>query len=181
MKYAFGTALVALALAGCSGGSGTDADTDGDGKVTSDEMAAENAKDGGKLKPQPGKYKVEMTFVSIEGLPKEMQDMMGSRMNTTREFCMTEEMADRGFGRGQNDFDEDDDCTIDKYDIEGNQIDMQMSCKAGEEAEMEMSMKGTVSPTSSDVTMITKGMMGDFGDGSVEMKMKQERIGDCDA
>ena len=181
MKYAFGTAALALALAGCSGGSGTDADTDGDGKVSGEEMAAETRKDGGEIKPEPGKYKVDMTFISVEGMPKEMADMMGSRMSTSTEFCMTEEMAKDGFGRNQNEFDEDDDCTVGKYDIEGNDFEMQMTCKSGDTVEMEMSMKGTVSATSSDLEMTSKGMMPGMENAEVKMQIKQERIGECDA
>lgn len=181
MKYAFGTAALALALAGC-GGSGTDADTDGDGTVTTAEALAENAKDGDQLKPEPGKYKVSMTFVEAEGMPKEMQDIMkgGAGMMQGIEYCLTPEDAENGFGKPPQD-DADDSCKMTKYDIEGDQMEVSMVCKDDKgEVEGEIDMSGTVSPTKQDITVVTKGMMDEMGAKSVTMKMEQERIGDCD-
>lgn len=179
MKHAIGTAALALALAGCSG-SGADADADGDGKISAAEAQAENKRDGGDLKPQPGKYKVQMKFVSAEGMPKEMQDMMNAMGAQNIEYCLTPEDAEEGFGKPPQES-EDDSCTMTKYDIDGNTIDVAMTCKddAGK-VEGQMTMTGTVSPTKQDITVVTKGMSKEMGAESITMNMKQERIGDCD-
>ncbi|GMN03973.1 DUF3617 domain-containing protein [Erythrobacter sp. MTPC3] len=171
-------AASALALTAC-GSPGGDADSDGDGVVTAEEAQALNASAADEIKPLPGKYKVDMQFVKAEGLPEEMQSMMGSSMTNSTEFCLTPEMADSGFGQmAQQD---DDSCTIDRYVIDGNDMDMAMSCSpAGTPTPMEMTMSGTVSPTKSDMTMVSKGMFPGMAEASVEMRVTQERIGDCD-
>lgn len=184
MKYAIATALLALGLAACNGGSGTDADADGDGKVSSAELTAENKKDGGQLKPKPGKYKVDLKFVSAEGLPKEMQEIMKAQATQSREECVTPEEAEQGFAPPPDQLDGDgkDGCKISKYDIEGNKIEMALSCKGADaKSPVEMSMTGTVSETKQDITLVTKGMMMPGKGGSITMNMKLERIGDCDS
>ncbi|NQZ46706.1 MAG: DUF3617 family protein, partial [Erythrobacter sp.] len=89
----------ALALAACGEGGPTDADADGDGEITMDEMRAEVASAGSALRPEAGKYAVTMTMVNVDipGAPPEMVDAMGSMMNTSTEFCLTEEEASKGF------------------------------------------------------------------------------------
>lgn len=176
MKYLLGAAALSFALAACGGGSGTDADTDGDGKVSAAEATAELKKDGGELKPQPGKYAVEMSFLEAKGMPKEMQDMMKAMSGQKIEYCMTAEEAEQGFGPPPQQ-DENEDCTMSKYDIEGNKIEVAMECKG----QGSMTMNGTVSSTKQDITIVTKGMTEEMGAESITMNMKQERIGDCDA
>lgn len=180
MKYVMGTALLALTLAACSGGSGTDADANKDGKVSAAEVEAENKKDGTQLKPQPGNYKVEMALVSAEGLPPELAEAVKGGMKQTIEQCVTKKEADKGFGPPTEELagDAENGCKVAKYDLEGNNIEMKISCDKGPSGgTMEMAMTGTVTATKQDMTIVTKGMMGPKG--SVTMSMKRERIGDC--
>ena len=181
MKYGFAGALAALSLAGC-GGTGGDADTDGDGNVTMEEARAAAEAAGDTIKPLPGKYKATMQFVKAEipGAPPEMQDMLGANMSNTYEFCLTPEMADQGFGEALQEG-QDDSCTISRLNINGNDIDMAMSCNEPGAGEMAITMTGTVSPTKSDLTMVSQGMMGGMGNANIEMNVVQERIGDCDS
>lgn len=168
----------ALAITAC-GSPGGDADVDGDGVVTADEAQALSDSAADEIKPLPGKYKVEMQFVKAEGLPEEMQSMMGSSMTNSTEFCLTPEMAEGGFGTMTQQ--DDDSCTIKRYVIDGNDMDMAMSCSPpGAATPMEMAMNGTVSPTKSDLTMVSKGMIPGMDEASVEMRITQERIGDCE-
>ncbi len=180
MKNAFLPALAALSLVACGGG--TDADTDGDGEVTADEAQALAERSGDAIKPEPGKYRATMTFVNadIPGAPPEMAEMMGNQMTNSYEFCMTPEMADQGFGEAMQGNDADN-CTIGQFSIDGNQMDMAMTCDDPNAGQMEMTMSGTVSPTESDITMVSKGVFGEMGDAEIEMKVKQERIGECDS
>ncbi|MEM6475975.1 MAG: DUF3617 family protein [Pseudomonadota bacterium] len=176
MNYAktIGCGALALALAACGGT--TSADADGDGEITSGEAQAAMVD---KIEPQPGKYKSSSKFIKAEGLPKEAQSMMEGMMSTSFEYCLTEEMTEGGFEemmtRGQ-----DDGCTVDKMDISGNDIDMAITCPADEGETMTMAMKGEVTSTSSDYKMTMSGMTPGMGKGTIEVDVKQERIGDCD-
>lgn len=180
MKYGIFAAVSALALAACGGSTDVEADADGDGEISKDEQVAAMKKSEGQVKPQPGKYKVSMELVSVEGMPKEMADMMGKNATQTMERCMTEEEAERGFGQPPEDM-EDEACKMEKYNLSGSDFEMAVKCTDENGGiEMEMSATGTVTPTSQDLTVVTKGEAGPMGDAAVTMKMKQERIGDCD-
>lgn len=180
MKHTFLPAIAALSLAAC-GGSGGDADADGDGEVTAEEAQAVVDRSG-QIKPEPGKYRATMTFVNadIPGAPPEMASMIGDSMTNTSEFCLTPEMAEQGFGEAMKG-NQNDNCTISQFNIDGNEMDMAMSCDDPNAGQMEMTMNGTISPTSSDITMISKGVFGEMGEAEIEMNVKQERIGDCDS
>nr|WP_298929351.1 DUF3617 domain-containing protein [uncultured Erythrobacter sp.] len=168
----------ALTLAAC-GSPGGDADTDGDGVVSADEAAALTDAAGDEIKPLAGKYKVQTTFVKADGLPQEMIDMMGNSMTNSMEFCLTPEMADEGFGQRPDQ--EEDGCTMEKYVIDGSNMDMAMSCDAPDgSGAMKMAMSGTVTPTESDLTMTSQGMIPGMDEASIEMRVQQTRIGDCD-
>lgn len=167
-------AALALLAAGCSGGT----DSDGDGKISADEARAEMADNA--VKPQPGQYKTSMTFskADIPGAPPEMMEMLGSSMANSFEYCLTKEEADKGFeksltkGQGDN-------CTIERLNMDGGKIDMAMKCDEPATGPMQVTMTGEVTPTSSDLTMNMKGKVANQQDASIEMKLKQERIGDC--
>lgn len=171
----------ALALAACGGGT-VDADADGDGEVTADEAQAAAAQVADEVKPQAGKYRATMSFVEADlpGAPPEMVETMGSAMaGNETEFCLTQEEADKGFGEAMRES-QDDSCTVSKLTMNGGEMDMAMTCEQEGVGEMAISMTGSVSPTSSDLTMVSEGTFGPMGEGKIEMNVKQERIGDCD-
>jgi len=180
MKNAFLPAFAALSLAACGGG--TDADVDGDGEVTAEEAQALAERSGDQIKPEPGKYRATMTFINadIHDAPPGIADMMSEQMENSYEFCLTPEQAEQGFGEAMKD-NQDDNCTIGQFSIDGNQLDMSMSCNDPNAGQMDMTMSGTVTPTSSDITMVSQGMFGEMGDAEIEMNVKQERIGECDS
>lgn len=180
MKKALFAGIATLALAACGGGA-TDADADGDGEVTASEARAAAEASGADLKPEPGKYKSSMTFVDakIPGMPEEVKGMMGSGMNFSSEFCMTPEMADQGFEQAAEQGQQGD-CSISKYEIDGNDMVMEMSCKQPGAGDMNVAMQGTVTPTRSEFDVTTKGEIPQFGEAEFKMSMVQERIGDCD-
>lgn len=180
MKYGFIAASAAFALAACSGGA-TDADADGDGTVTAEEVDAAVDAAGDDIKPEPGKYKSTLTVVKadIPGAPPQMKEMMSSMMGREFETCITPEEAEEGFSKslaeGQ------DGCEVSNFSIDGNDLEMEMTCKPdGNDGAMNLTMKGTVTPTRSETTMTMKGNMDGLGEADIEMDMVQERIGDCD-
>jgi len=184
-KFSGALALAsAIALSACGGAGGAvDADADGDGEVSTEELANAAEQVSADMKPEPGQYRASVAFVSadIPGAPPEMLEMMSGMMSQSSEFCMTQEMADDGFGEAMREGREDDSCTINRMTIDDGQLDMAMTCSEPETGDMNISMSGTVSPTESDVTMITEGTFGPMGEGRMEMNVKQERIGDCEA
>ncbi|MEO0463656.1 MAG: DUF3617 domain-containing protein [Pseudomonadota bacterium] len=180
MKKVLFVSLATMALTACGGGA-TDADADGDGEVTATEARAATQAAGANLKPEPGKYKSTMTFVTadIPGLPEEAKGMMGSNMNFSSEFCMTQEMADEGFEQAAEQGQQGD-CSMSKYEIDGSDVSMEMACKQPGAGDMNVSMQGTVTPTRSEFDVTTKGEIPQFGEAEFTMSMVQERIGDCD-
>ena len=163
MKRITAIAVLSVALAGCGGNDVTtaDADTDGDGAVSVNE-AVQIAADSG-LKPEPGKYRV----VSETG-----------GMKTNVEYCLTPEQAEGGFENMMQEGQQGD-CNYEKFNLAGRDLDAALVC-AMDGGQMRIEMAGTVGSTSSDLEMKISGAMGGI---NVDMtsKMKQERIGDCDA
>ena len=185
MKFSTTATCVALSsaliLAACGGGA-VDADADGDGEVTAEEAQAAAAQVSDEVKPQAGKYRATMNFVNAElpGAPPEMVEMMGSAMqNQETEFCLTQEEAEKGFGEAMRES-QDDSCSISQLTLNGGSMDMAMTCTEEGMGEVNIALTGTVTPTSSDLTMVTEGTFGPMGEGKVEMNVKQERIGDCE-
>ncbi|MEM7688896.1 MAG: DUF3617 domain-containing protein [Pseudomonadota bacterium] len=183
MKYILTPALAAFALTACGGGV-VDADADGDGNITSEEMAEAVAASGDEIRPEPGKYSTTMDILEIDmpGAPEGMKDMMKSAMGQSIEYCVTPEMAEKGYAdsikEGQNG-----DCTVSTFTLDGGDLDMAMTCKTGEGgagSEMNMALNGAVTPTSSDMTMTMDGEVPELGAMSMKVAYKQNRIGDCD-
>ncbi|BDI61659.1 DUF3617 domain-containing protein [Qipengyuania nanhaisediminis] len=176
-----GLCALSLALGACSDGA-IDADSDGDGEVSREEMAAASDAMSDQVKPLPGEYRATVNFIEadIAGAPPEMMEMIGNQMSSTRTFCMTPEMADEGFGEAMQEGQGADNCTVNKMTIDSGTMDMAMTCSDPQVGEMRISMNGDVSPTRSDVTMVSQGTFGPLGEGRMEMNFVQERIGDCE-
>ena len=180
MKHSIGIAALAFALTAC-GGAVTDADADGDGEVTTEEVSAAIEASGKKLKPVAGKYKTSITVtkVDVPGAPPQMAEMMGSAMNQENEFCLTPEQAEKGFedslkqGR-------DDTCKISTFTLDGDQVDMKMSCNDPASGPVTVAMTGQVGETSSDLQMTVNGKIPQMGDMEMVMSFTQTRIGDCE-
>ena len=87
-------------------------------------------------------------------------------------------MADRGFEdsikQGQNET-----CKVDTFTIEGPDVDMAMTCAEGG-GTMTVAMKGTVTSTSSQLTMTMDGSVPELGSVLMQMDVQQERIGACE-
>lgn len=179
MRYPTIAAMtLTLALAACSGG---EEDKAGSGETVSSEEVAERARN--VVKPEPGLYRstVELLEVDIPGAPTGAADMMKGMMggsDTTSEYCLTQADVDRGFEEmlknSQNG-----DCTFERFEANGGEIDAVMNCTAQGGNTMRMTMRGTGGATSSEMTMNMETEMPGMGKANMRMTAKHERIGDC--
>ena len=181
MKKHAGMAGLALALTLAACGGGTDADANGDGAVTTEEMRTAVEANGGSIKPEPGQYKMTMSVAKMEipNAPKGMADMMGDGFGMNFNYCLTREEADKGFEESIRKGREDN-CTYERMNLDGGKIDVAMKCNDPDSGRMEGTMTGTVSPTKMDLTFKGKQQMGPMGDAEMEMTIQHERIGDCE-
>ena len=168
-----GATLALVACGSADGGS----DTDGDGTVSRAEMDAAIA-DADEVKPEPGKYRVnmEVTDVDLPGAPEQVVSMLRSNMNRAYDMCITPAEAENGFRDALN---QQEGCEVQRFAIDGGDIDMAMVCdQAG--AGMEFAMTGEVTPTTSDLDMTMKGNAPGMGEMTMAMNYTQERVGECD-
>lgn len=164
----------ALVLAAC-GGSDT-----GDDVALDDVAAAADA----MPRPEPGQYRstVELIDFDIPGMGDAMKQQMraaaASGMAEGNDFCLTEEEAAEGPERMVQNMAESN-CSFQRFNVSGGTMDAVMSCSGDGGIEGQVALTGTMSSTSSSITM---EMNQDIpGAGAVQMKMKvdSERIGDC--
>ncbi len=167
---------VSLSLAAC----GSDTPESGDGDGLSMEEVADRAQNAA-IKPAPGQYRLttEVLEVDIPGAPPEAVQMMRGMMDgQSQEYCLTQDQVDQGFEQmarqGQ-----DENCTFERFDINGGDIDAKMSCNVPGEGQMTMTMTGSGTSTSSVMDMTMQGNMTGMGESTIRMKTSHERIGDC--
>ncbi len=177
MKRIITLAATSALLAACSGSPETDAD--GDGEITGEEMAA--AVEKADIKPEAGQYRATSELVSIDipGAPAGIADMMKANMKAqTSEYCLTQEEADKGFEEMAKES-QDGDCSVDSFDVNGGDIDAKMSCSAGGQGKMSITMDGSGTSTTMDMTVTMEGTVPSIGDAKMVLRSKSERIGDC--
>jgi len=182
-RLVFAAAASAL-LASC----GTEAEESTDGADAGGEAAsgdlsmaevAERA-EAASVKPQPGLYRsqVELVDADIPGAPAQAMEMMRGMMDRSFEYCLTPEEAEGGYEQ-MADQSQEGDCSFQKFDIDGGDIDAAMTCDGGG-GPVSMTMQGTGTETSADFTMSMKGNMGGTGEGSMTIRAQHERIGECE-
>ena len=172
--------LLPLMLAAC--GSEEPA-ASGEG-LSTDEVIERAKAAGADIKPEPGLYRssVEIQEVSIPGAPAQMRDMMRSAMATqSDEYCLTAEDADKGFEEMARQSQDNMDCTFERFDVDGGDIDARMTCSPQGQGTMTVEVTGTGTSTSSEMNMAMTGEMPGMGEMSVKMRTTNERIGDCPA
>ncbi|APG61781.1 hypothetical protein LPB140_01865 [Sphingorhabdus lutea] len=149
--------LPTLLLMGCNS---SNADKDGDGKVSEEELKAEVEKSGiGKLKAGQWEMSMKMSELDAPGMPKELQEMMKSQLGKEQKMktCVTKEQAEKPsaefFGGNK------DKCTITKMERDGSKITTEMKCDMG-----------------NNIAMMGK-TMGEFSDSSYKMSIDQQISG----
>jgi len=93
-------------------------------------------------------------------------------------YCLTQEEADKGFEEMAKES-QNGDCTMKRFDIDGGKIDAQMTCLAGGQGEMNITMDGSGTSTSMDMQVTMEGSMPGMGEAKMVLRSKSERIGDC--
>jgi hypothetical protein len=169
-------AVSTLMLAACGGEAGSEG-----GESLSIEEVTEIAQDSA-IKPEPGQYSVttEVLEVNIPGAPEGMADMMGSTMaSNAHSYCLSQEDVDNGFEEMARQSQEGGDCTFERFNIDGGDMDAKMVCNMQGQGQMTMTMNGTGSSTSSEMDMTMEGNITGVGKMNMRMKVTHERTGDC--
>jgi len=171
-----------ILLAACGSG----ADTNNDGKVSSEEVVAEAA---GAIKPEPGQYRVvsEVLEFSIPGVPESMQNQMKAQMGGVAAkpvtFCLTPEQAAANGPEQMAKNMAAANCTVSKFNVSGGTVAAEMECSSPTGGVSHMTMDGQMTSTSSTMTMSMTNQMDPRNKDKGEMHMKtrvtSERIGDC--
>ena len=171
------SACLAL-LAACSDGG---ADTDGDGEITSEEMAAEAAS-GGEMKMRAGQWEntIEFTEFDIPGVPASMKQMMAEQLGSaiTTKSCITQEEVDKpdaGFFGGEKN----DNCTYEEFDRSGDRMSLKMTCAMDGGGTTKVAMDGEFSEESFTLTMDNTMSGTQAGDVTMKGTVSGKRIGDC--
>lgn len=174
---------MAALLAGCGSKEDAARSEPSGGKAPSvEEMKQEAAR---LVKPEPGLYTRTMTVESLEvpGMPEaaaaQMRAMMGK--DRTDSFCLTKEEAEKGFRDMFDNVDEARKCQYDRFSVSGGTLDAQMTCAHASQGTAVMTLNGTASSTSSDVTMTMKvtGAPAPMREMNMKMHMVSARTGDC--
>lgn len=174
------TLALGLGLGACSSAQdGEVRDTDGDGKISAEEVEAQlgDAMAAGSfMSAGEWQSRILIEDVQLPGMTEDMaammQDMMGNRTYST---CLTPEdveQPDERFFAG-----EDNDCAYDRFALKDGRIDAQMTCNMDGVRQV-MEMSGTYGAESYDLTM--RASSPDEGGMRMTMKVSAERVGDCE-
>lgn len=169
-------ALGALALTGCG-----QADT---GPKTMEEAQKEAAK---LERPEPGQYSqtMKITKFDVPDAPPEFAKQMQAAMAQaqTMEFCLTEEMSQKGFEEMFKEVGKGGECKYERFTVSGGKLDALLECENKTEGKGTIKMAGTVTAQGSEVSVEidTKNPASPMGNSTVGMQMISKRIGDCPA
>lgn len=171
----------AILLAACGG----DADADGDGNVSGEEIAAEAA---GMVQPRPGQYTatLELLEFDVPGMPEsakqQMQEIFASGLAEGNSFCMTEaDAAENGPEQMVKNLAESD-CTMNAFNVSGNTVVADMQCPGqGGAGASKVHMEGQMTAESSTMTMDMSQEMPNVGATTMKMRVTSKRTGDCAA
>jgi hypothetical protein len=169
-----------LVITGCSKGS-VSADTDSDGKITSDEVKQAISKsDMAKLKPGEWEMTVKVNDLKVEGLPEETKAKMkeSSKQPKIEKMCVTKEQIEKETMMVLG-VPVDPSCKYEKMMIGGGALDTSIACTAGPNASMKMKFNGTYTDTTYKMNMDQTLAGGPMGTLSMKGIIDAKRLGDC--
>lgn len=133
---------------------------------------------------QPGLWATTMsvTDMQVPGMPPEMVERMKQTIGAgqRQEVCVTQaEIEKLDSFIGQNNAN----CTFDTYKVGGGKVSGKATCKPTPEMTQTMTMSGTYTKTTSDMTMTSEitGGAPQMNGTKTTMNVKSERVGDCPA
>lgn len=174
MKTKLMMTAAALALAACGssdkgGGNGTAAAEGGGGSAS-----------GVSLQPGEWEMKMEVVDVKADGLPAGMAEGMKKSASSTSKTCMTPEEA-KGPKGDIFAGDKSGNCKSEGFKWADGRIEGKTTCPGqGGTGQTVMTMNGSYSPQSIDMTMKTEtDLMGK--PMTMEMRVSGKRVGECSA
>ena len=173
----------ALALAACGS---ENADTDGDGKISQDEVnAAVSA-----VEITPGEWENTVEFVDIQfdesKLPPEAAEFLVPMLNgmkgqvQTNKSCVTPEQASQPQAEMFSGNDEAD-CEYTKFEFSGGKMDMAMTCNDPASGSALITNTGTYTEDEYDMNMTIELQDEEIGTMTITANSKGELLGDCPA
>ena len=166
--------IAALALAACG--------DDTDAELTDEALSAEEVasiEDNGNM-PAPGEYTTDEELIEFDapGLSDEALAEARAEFAAGAEepllFCVTEETTREQWLSDMTEAN----CTLSRLAADGNNIDGVMQCSAEEGLNGRIEVAGTAGPEGSDLRL-TVPVQTAAGEGTVRMRVRSERVGDC--
>ncbi len=182
--FARGAALASVfALAACGG---TSADTDGDGKISQDEVEAAVA----AVEITPGEWENTVEFTDIQfdesKLPPEAQafivpmlESMKGQVQTSKS-CVTEEEASKPQAEMFSG-NEDADCEYTKFEFSGGKMDMAMTCNDPQSGTAKITNTGSYSADAYDMKMTVELEDEEMGAMTISAASTGKHLGACPA
>lgn len=173
--------VAAIVLAACGSG---DADTDADGALSGEEIAAEAE---GMVQPRPGQYRttLELLEFNAPGLPEEakqqMQQAFASGLAEGNTFCMTEAQAAENGPREMVENLAESDCQMTTFNVSGNSVNAEMQCANETGGVNTVKMQGEMTAESSTMTMDMAPELPGTEGMAMKMRVSSQRVGDCAA
>ena len=131
---------------------------------------------------QPGLWATTMTVTDMQvpGMPPEMVERMKQTLGAgqRQEVCVTQAEIDKlDSFIGQNNAK----CTFENYKVGGGKVAGKATCKPNAEMTQTMTMQGTYTKTTSDMTMTSQitGGPPQMNGATTTMNVKSERVGEC--
>lgn len=137
----------------------------------------------GAVTPEPGQYRtrLELLELSLPNIPgagaEQARTMIERTFEQENVSCLTPEQAENGY-RELLRQSQSGDCEFERFSAEGGTIDARMICATGQ-GQAEMTMAGSATRTSSDVTMNMSTTVAQMGALNMRVRVQSERIGDC--
>ena len=172
----------ALALAACGSSGGDKAGEGGNGSVAGTSGGGSGGS-ASAVNLQPGEWEMTMNVVNVnvEGLPEGVADAMKKEAGKATRTCMTEEEA-KGPKADMFTKDNPGNCKTEGFSWSGGKIQGKTVCEAqaGGTGKTQMTMDGSYTPQSIDMTMKSETDMGGKA-MTMEMRLSGRRVGECTA
>lgn len=171
--------IAALALAAC--GDKSDSELQ-DAALSADEVSGEAASVATDFAlPEPGQYRTsqELLEFSLPSLPAEQMEMVRAQFAAgaaqQHTYCVNEEMTHEQWLSNMSESN----CTVARGNSGSGAIDLVLTCNGEEGVTGRVEMKGQTSSNGADMEMTFAQAIPNMGEGTIRMRVKSERVGDC--